>query len=272
MKTISLVGKSGTGKSFQAIGLCAKLGVNYLIDDGLFIGNGAALAGKSAKRQATKVSAIKTALFTDEAHRNEVARKIAETNPPSILIVGTSDRMVEKITERLGLPKPSEQIDVESVTTEDERRIAAYRRHELGQHVIPAPTLAIKRDFSGYFLHPLKVLRDIREGRETETERSVVRPTFSYFGNFSISNKALLDIVEATAALSPAVAGVESVFVRKRKEGIRIETRLIFRAGFSLLDAARRFQEAAWENIDEMTSMNIIALDLSAAGLSWSEA
>jgi uncharacterized alkaline shock family protein YloU len=272
MKITSLVGKSGTGKSFQAIGLCSERGIDYIIDDGLFIGQGTVLAGKSAKRQATKVGAIKTALFTDDAHRSEVAARIAETAPASILIVGTSDRMVSQIAARLGLPQPQERIDIETITTADERKIAGYRRHELGQHIIPAPTLEVKRDFSGYFLHPIKVLRDIRQGRDSATERSVVRPTFSYFGKFTISDKAICDIVDASATPIRAIESVASVFVRKRRDGVIIDVALNLRPGDSILAVARTFQDSARRNIEDMTSMNMLSVDVHVADLVWEDA
>ena len=37
MKVYGLIGKSGTGKSFQAVNLCKRLKIESIIDDGLFI-------------------------------------------------------------------------------------------------------------------------------------------------------------------------------------------------------------------------------------------
>jgi len=124
MKVFALIGKSGTGKSFQAIGLCEREKIQCIIDDGLFISKGTVLAGKSAKRQATRVGAIKTALFASDDHRDEVMEKIAATAPESLLVIGTSDRMVDQITERLGLSHADDRIYIESLTTTEERRIA----------------------------------------------------------------------------------------------------------------------------------------------------
>jgi len=272
MVIYSLVGKSGTGKSFQAIDLCRERGIACIIDDGLLIGHGMVLAGKSAKRQATIIGAIKTALFSNEAHRNEVVLKIREENPDSILVVGTSGRMIDQITKRLGLPEPAERIDIETITTKDERRIASYRRHELGQHIIPAPTFEVKRDFSGYFLHPIRVLRDVRRGRSEETERSLVRPTYSYFGNFSISDRAIRDIVTTSARFSAPVDAVTQVFVSKRPDGVRIDSSIILCAGSPVLDAALEFQKLAKKNVEEMTSLNLLAFDVKVEDIVWKEA
>ena len=269
MKVFGLVGKSGTGKSFQAIGLCERRNIECIIDDGLFIMNGTVLAGKSAKRQATKVGAIKAALFSGDDHRDEVAAKIGEAAPESILVIGTSDRMVDQITERLGLPLAGERIYIESLTTENERKIADYLRNELGQHIIPAPTLEVKRDFSGYFLHPLRILKDMRDGRAQTAERSVVRPTFSYFGSYSISDGAIKDIVRGAAKGIPQIASVPFVFVKKRQDGVIIDAGVVVQAGGPILEAARAFQTAVRVNIEAMTAMNVLGADVEIEDLSW---
>ena len=69
MKVYALVGKSGTGKSYQAVNLCKELNIEAIIDDGLFIEGNDVVAGISAKRQATMIGAIKTALFTTDEHK-----------------------------------------------------------------------------------------------------------------------------------------------------------------------------------------------------------
>jgi hypothetical protein len=137
------VGKSGTGKSFQANNLCSERGIESIIDDGLFIERGRILAGTSAKRQETKIRAIKTALFKDDAHRNEVANKIREVSPSSVLVIGTSDKMIGQITERLGLPKASERVDIESLTTAEERAVAHKQRYDMVELLIYNPWFSV---------------------------------------------------------------------------------------------------------------------------------
>ena len=50
MKVYSLSGRSGTGKSFQAINLCKEKDIESLIDDGRFIYRNKVISGISAKR------------------------------------------------------------------------------------------------------------------------------------------------------------------------------------------------------------------------------
>lgn len=60
MRIYTLVGKSGTGKSFHAMDLCRKENIESIIDDGLYIYRNTMLAGSSAKRAGTKIGAVKT--------------------------------------------------------------------------------------------------------------------------------------------------------------------------------------------------------------------
>jgi len=115
MKVYALVGKSGTGKSYQAMNICKELNIEAIVDDGLLVHGNLVAAGISAKRQATKIGAIKTALFTSEEHRLEVANKIRELNIGSILLLGTSDGMVRRIGERLALPKIEKTVYIEEM-------------------------------------------------------------------------------------------------------------------------------------------------------------
>ena len=50
MKVYTLTGKSGTGKSFQAMNLCREYDIESIIDDGIFIYRDRVMAGTSTVR------------------------------------------------------------------------------------------------------------------------------------------------------------------------------------------------------------------------------
>ena len=75
-KVYALVGRSGTGKSFRSKLVAEKYGIELIIDDGLLIRGDKIVAGKSAKKEKIFLKAIKTALFDEEIHRNEVISKM----------------------------------------------------------------------------------------------------------------------------------------------------------------------------------------------------
>jgi uncharacterized alkaline shock family protein YloU len=190
--------------------------------------------------------------------------------------------MVYRIAKRLKLPEPSVRYDIDEISSEADREQARKKRYELGGHVIPAPTVQIKKDFSGYFVHPLKSLRDFSEDTWSEinplverdirkpfAERTVVRPSYSYLGKFAVSDRAVIDIVHIAASKVPEVASVDGAFVRVRTAGVIIEAALTMNYGTGIPAAARRLQKIIAEWTEEMTSMNIIAVDIEIKGLVW---
>ena len=209
MKVVSFTGKSGTGKSFQATALAQRRGFDAIIDDGLLIYKGQIVAGTSAKKCASKAAAMRTALFNYDDHRESVKAAIAEYDPATLMIIGTSDRMTDLVADQLGIGPIEERIYIEDVTTPEEREIAKHFRQDEGEHVIPAPVGQLRRDFAGYFMDPIKSFINMARGnavqddKKTEDEdpddRTVVRPTFSYFGSFTISEQVIRDIIRIAA-------------------------------------------------------------------------
>lgn len=266
MKTYGLSGKSGTGKSYNASELCGRLRIPAIIDDGLFIYGSTIVAGTSAKKQATRMGAVKTALFMNDEHCAEVSRAIRRTKPESILILGTSDRMVEQIAERLSLPAPSRIIHIEDITTKAERAKASRERSEDGTHVIPAPTFEVKRQFSGYFLDPKRTLKNVGLKRPVATEKTVVRPTFSYLGHYEISDKVVSDIVDHIAAATPGVAGVLWVSCENSDAGMYIRVVLQFEYGCRVRQAALALQRAVAGEVAYMTAFNVLGVEVEIRG------
>ena len=210
MKVVSFTGKSGTGKSFQATALAQSRGFDAIIDDGLLIYKGRIVAGSSAKKCASKAAAMRTALFNYEDHREAVKEAIRQYAPEALMIIGTSDRMTDIVAGQLGIGPIEERIYIEDVTTEEEREIAKHFRVDEGEHVIPAPVGQLRRDFAGYFMDPIKHFIDRARGnalhpgnrREEDdgpNDRTVVRPTFSYSGSFTISEQVIRDIIRISA-------------------------------------------------------------------------
>lgn len=200
IKVYAFIGPSGTGKSYRAQMVASENDIAYIIDDGLLINENDVIAGNSAKKAPTKIETVKKAIFVNDSDRNEMKKAIRKSKPQSILILGTSDGMIDKITENLGLPKPCKRIYIQDVATEAEIETAKRIRTTQGKHVIPVPTFEIKKDFSGYILDPLQIFKFKGKGTDPYiTEKSIIRPTFSYLGNFTISDVVFRQIVEYLA-------------------------------------------------------------------------
>lgn len=267
MKVYALVGKSGTGKSYQAMNLCHRKNIEALIDDGLFVYKNNVVAGISAKRDPTKIGAIKTALFTKDAYRAQVVRKIREKNPSSILILGTSDGMVEKIAKRLNLGEIEERIYIEDITTVEERKLADVQRNQQGKHVVPVPAAQLKRQFSGYFMDPLKLFRNFGFGKDGTEERSVVRPTYSYLGDFFISEKAIFDIVNHICKENDWIRSVKKITVEKRNEELFVKVALIIDLFPGFKKNCVVLQRRCVKDLENMTAFNVCRMDVEIRGL-----
>lgn len=183
-KVIALVGKSGTGKSFRARLVAEHYNIPLMVDDGLLISDNVILAGHSAKKEENYVGAIKTALFDDISHRTEVLEAIKAEKSPRILLIGTSQKMVQKVAVRLELPPISKFINIEEISSKEEIERAIKSRSE-GKHVIPVPSIQIEKDYSRIFLDSIRVLFKRNFGprkKSTTYEKSVVQPAFDTNG------------------------------------------------------------------------------------------
>ncbi len=264
MEVYTLVGSSGTGKSFHAMELCKNLGIEAVIDDGLFIYKNRVIEGISAKKAATKIGATKAAIFFDDAMKEPVRLAIKEKNPASVLILGTSRGMVEKIAERLELPFPSwdspNHIEIESITTEEERATAREQRDIYGKHIIPAPSLQLKRNFAGYFLDPLRIFRGKDQG--AATERTVVRPTFSYMGEYYVADSVIDDIAKCVAEATEGIRRVIFLGQTPSPEAYQLSVVVAIEKDFSLWKTMERYQKSLMKAVEEMTAFNVVTVDV----------
>ena len=265
MKIYGLSGKSGTGKSYNAIELCARLRIEAIIDDGLFIDAGQIVAGTSAKKQSTKIRAIKTALFEDDAQCEAVKAAIEKSQPESILVLGTSDRMVDMIAARLELPPVAEHIHIEDITSKSQRERAQDMRERSGMHVIPAPTLQVRKQFSGYFMDPRRSFRKDRS--EQRGEKTVVRPSYSYMGKFEISEKVINDIIGYIVDRTPGASQLILTSSSADADNcLYIRAAINAEWGSRVKAVASQLQEQITREVNRMTNFNIRGVEIEIRG------
>ena len=268
IKVYAFVGPSGTGKSYRAQMVASEKNINYIIDDGLLIKENEVIAGESAKKAPTKVGTVKHALFYEEEEREIIVKALKKYKPESILILGTSDGMVQKIAANLGLPEISETIYITDVATEQEMKTARRIRVTEGKHVIPVPTFEIKKDFSGYLLDPLQIFKSKGKGQKPYiSEKSIIRPTFSYMGKFTISDIVFRQILEYLAIQTPAIYKVLKTRVENYGEGVKIYMEVTIVYGFNVKDGLNEFKEKSKKEIEKLTAMNVVELDVVAKNI-----
>ncbi len=268
MEVIALVGPAGSGKSHRAGIIAHRHNCEAIIDDGLLIREGKIVAGSSAKREANKMAAVRRAIFHEKDHREEVRSALWSTKPKKVLVLGTSDDMIEKICNALDLPHPELTVRIEDIASPAQIRLARRKRSQEGKHVIPAPTFEVKKTFSGYMVDPLRFLaKRENEPDPVALEKSVVRPTFSSFGKFFIADTVVAAIATRAAEMVEGVGRVGRVVVESRREGVLVEIEIILRYGYPVWEALREAQKQVTERIEYMTALNVIECNLEAKRL-----
>ena len=251
IKVYAFVGPSGTGKSYRAQMVASEHGIHYIIDDGLLIKDNEVIAGVSAKKAPTKIETVKGALFLNEAKAEEIKKAFRKYKPESLLILGTSDGMIEKIRTNLNLPEIEKTIYITDVATEQEMEEAKRMRTTEGKHVIPVPTFEIKKDFSGYILDPLQIFKSKGKNEKPYiSEKSIIRPTFSYLGNYTISDGALKDIIEHLASKVEAIHKIYRTRIEKTDTGINIYIEIVLVYGFNIISSLQNFKKKCIKEIE----------------------
>lgn len=232
---------------------------------GLLIKENEVIAGNSAKKADTKIETVKKALFNNLDEANEIKKAFKKYKVDRLLILGTSDGMIEKIMTNLGLTDLEETIYIQDVATELEMEEARRIRQTEGKHVIPVPTFEIKKDFSGYLLDPLQIFKF--KGKNVKpyiSEKSIIRPTFSYLGNYVISDSVLREIIEYLASKTDAIYKINKVRVENNQTGANFYIELTIVYGHNLFETLKEFKKKCKREIENLTAMNVESMEVVA--------
>jgi len=261
-KAFALVGDSGTGKSFHAKIVAQKYGIHFIIDDGLLIKDNRILAGHSAKKEKTIIAAVKTAIFDEKSHRDEVAKKLQAEKFKRILILGTSEKMVFKIAARLQLPAPSKIIKIDDIASQEEIDKAIRTRRIEGKHVIPVPSIEIKRNYPHIFYDAIQIFKRNKVPAgigpiPTLHEKSLVRPEYSKRGKVIISETALSQLVIHCADEYDKNIKIKKILVKDDVLGYRLVITIDVPYSIQLEGNIRDLQQYIIENIERYTGILI---------------
>ncbi len=270
MKTYALYGESGTGKSYNAMSVASKYNADFIIDDGLLISSNKVVAGQSAKKESCMMAAVKRAIFESEEARLEMQNSIKEHNPNAILILGTSKKMVDKIRTRLNLPEFSEYVYIGDVVSSDDMAKAKLIRQSQGKHIIPVPAMEIRKTFSGYFLDALRVFT---KGINSETceDKSIVRPTYSYLGDFVINDTVLCSLATYETSKCQGVDRVIRTSVEKNECDVIFHIDVVLCYGTDIKKCCNQIIEAVKTSVEEYASVYIDYVNVSVKSLSTRE-
>ena len=261
MKVYALVGSSGTGKSYKALEVAYDNNIDYIIDDGILIHKNKILAGISAKQANTTMEAVRRAIFDNEEHLKSVNLRLKEFDINNILILGTSNKMVNKIAKALELGEIHRYIRIEDVSDEAEI-IKAKKSRKKGNHIIPVPTIEIKPMASGLKIDSLK-RKFFRKNNKTEEilEKTIIRPTFSYMGKFYISQNVIEDIVRYEISKFEEFEKINKIKVININNSIHIQININIK-NVLLIQELEKIQCIIKTCIENITSIYVEKVDV----------
>ncbi len=265
VQVYALVGESGTGKSYHSKLLAEEYGINAIIDDGLLIQDEKIVAGRSAKREKTYMGAVRAALFDDKDHRDSVARVLRKTHIKKILILGTSEKMVTKIALRLQLPQPQKIIHIEDIATKEEIEKAVKSRQVEGKHVIPVPSIEVKKNYPQIFSASMRDFFKKNKLFQKKTknlggkmiEKSIVQPEFSKKGRIEISEAALTQMTMHCVNECDPDVKVKKINIKTDSRGYKLIVLIDVPFGTQLTGKIHRLQQYIIDKIESYTGILI---------------
>ncbi|MGO0063180.1 hypothetical protein ACTID9_24680 [Brevibacillus fluminis] len=265
MKLYALYGTSGTGKSTIALRLAHQLNVDAIIDDGILISQGRKVAGVSAKYEKTKIQAVKRAIFYYQEHAAEVRKALQDHAYETLLILGTSQRMIHRITRALQLTDPIEFIPIEDLKTPAEMDAARYMRETQGRHVIPVPRVEIEKDFFQKIIsHAQQILSP---KKEVLGETTVVHPSFSG-GRIQIHEQVLRKIVQITCQRFEQVKRIhKTTYTFHDLPRLTVQLSLGAALGDDLLLIVEQLQQALYDETSYCLNISPASIDVHIVSL-----
>ena len=271
MEVVAFVGPSGTGKSHRALAVAHDNKSEAIIDDGLLIKGTKILAGSSAKSEQNRIQAVKRAIFSDQEHVDEVKKAIAEAKIERLLVIGTSENMALKICLRLGLPKPAKFVKIQDIASKHEINRARQIRLKEGKHIVPVPTVELKPHLSGILVDLPHHLFSRKKKIRVSDEKSIVRPSFSYYGKLAISDYVVIDIVNIIVGKIRGIDRVPNIKVRRPSDpvkGTTIYIDLVLFYGANIFEVVSALQHKVKEKVEMMTAMRVKEVNVDVKSLS----
>ena len=95
----------------------------------------------------------------------------------------------------------------------------------------------------------------------------MIRPTFSYLGNFTISDTVFRQIIEVVASKQKGMYKVSRTIIRKEgtdeyNSGVRIYLEVVVEFGFNIIDVTNTFKKKVRKELENLTAMNVLDIDI----------
>ena len=211
------------------------------------------------------MGAVRVALFDDKDHRDSVAKVLRKTHIKKILLLGTSEKMVSKIAMRLQLPQPQKIIHIEEIATKEEIEKAVKSRQVEGKHVIPVPTIEVKKNYPqilsssmrDFFSQKKWFHKKLKNPNGKMIEKSIVQPEFSKKGRIEISEAALTQMTMHCVNECDPDVKIKKITIKTDSRGYRLIVLIDVPFGTQLTGKIHRLQQYIIDKIESYTGILI---------------
>ena len=179
----------------------------------------------------------------------------------------TSDKALVESADKLVLPGVGAIADA----------IAELKRADLVDPIVRA--VESNRPFLGICLGFQALFERSEENGGTEclglfkgrahatNERTVVRPTYSYFGDYILAEGVIGDICRIAAEDDPAINSVVLVTQNPSPEDYIINVAVKINSGCSLWDDVMKYQQKVNDAVEYMTAFNVAEVNIEVRGI-----
>ena len=199
------------------------------------------------------------------------------------LLIRDGKKMIDKITAALNLPSVKYKIFIQDIVTPEQIELAQSMRRE-GKHVIPLPSIEVKKDLPNYWIDSIRSFvtkknKDKSKGKDKEKDadndksrvssedKCIVRPRFSQLGRLTISENAIEQIVRHNLLKQNEFDGAAKIHVDMNEFGVSIYCEMKIKFGIPMQQAIEHFQIATIRDLDEMTNLSVGRIDVRIIGI-----
>ena len=118
-------------------------------------------------------------------------------------------------------------------------------------------------------MHPLRRFQKNLDSEiiTAEADKSIVRPTFSYMGDYIISDNVINSIAIHEAQKIDGLIKVQNINLRKTGHGVHIDMTVILQYGCDIFSVCKNIQLAVRNNVEQYTSINARRINILVKNL-----
>ena len=102
------------------------------------------------------------------------------------------------------------------------------------------------------------------------SEKSIIRPTFSYMGNFKISDTVFKQIMDCVVDKTKGVNKISRAIVKKHEgfdDGIYIYIEVIIEYGYPINETMQSLRHKIIKEVENLTAMNVLNMEIVVKGV-----